>query len=51
MEDVNTASILAVCLLIIVSFFFILERYSSSRYNYNYKPNDDTSGNYSLSKS
>ena len=46
MEDVNTASILAVCLLIFVSIFFILERYSNSKYNYNYKSNDDVSGNY-----
>ena len=51
MEDVDTASILAVCLLIIVSIFFILERYSNSKYNYNYKSNDDVSGNYTLNKS
>ena len=51
MEDADTASILAVCLLIIVSFFFILERYSNSKYNYNYKSNDDVSGNYTLNKS
>ena len=44
MEDVNTASILAVCLLIIVSIFFILERYSTSKYRYNYKSNDSVSG-------
>ena len=51
MEDVDTASILAVCLLIFVSIFFILERYSNSKYNYNYKSNDDVSGNYTLNKS
>ena len=51
MEDVDTASILAVCLLIIVSIFFILERYSNSKYNYNYKSNDDVSGNYTLNRS
>jgi iron(III) transport system permease protein len=51
MEDVDTASILAVCLLIVVSIFFILERYSNSKYNYNYKSNDDVSGNYILNKS
>ena len=45
MEDINTASILAVCLLIIVSIFFLLERYSTSKYRYNYKPNDKVSGN------
>jgi iron(III) transport system permease protein len=50
MEDINTASILAVCLLITVSIFFILERYSSSKFKYNYKPNDTTSGNYSTNK-
>ena len=50
MEDVNTASILAVCLLIIVSIFFILERYSTSKYRYNYKSNDSVSGNYSTNK-
>ena len=50
MEDINTASILAVCLLIIVSIFFIFERYTSSKYKYNYKPNDSVSGNYSTNK-
>ena len=50
MEDINTASILAVCLLIIVSLFFILERYSASKYRYNYKSNDSVSGNYSTNK-
>ena len=50
MEDVNTASILAVCLLLIVSIFFILERYSTSKYRYNYKSNDSVSGNYSTSR-
>ena len=50
MEDINTASILAVCLLIIVSIFFLLERYSTSKYRYNYKPNDKVSGNYSTNK-
>ena len=50
MEDINTASILAVCLLVTVSIFFILERYSSSKFKYNYKPNDSTSGNYSTNK-
>ena len=50
MQDFETASILAVCLLLIVSFFFVLERYSSSKYKYNYKPNDSVSGNYSLNR-
>lgn len=50
MNDINTASILAVCLLVIVSIFFILERYTSSKYRYNYKSNDVVSGNYSTSK-
>ncbi len=51
MGDVDTAKILAVCLLILVSLFFILERYTSSKYKYNYKPNDNISGTYNLGKS
>ncbi len=50
MEDINTASILAVCLLIVVSIFFMFERYSSSKYRYNYKSNDNVSANYSTNK-
>ena len=50
MQDFETASILAVCLLLLVTFFFILERYSNSKYKYNYKPNDSTSENYSISR-
>ncbi len=50
MQDINTASILAVCLLTIVSLFFILERYTSSKYRYNYKSNDSVSGNYTTNK-
>ena len=51
MGDVDTAKILAVCLLILVSLFFILERYNSSKYKYNYKPNDNISGTYNVGKS
>lgn len=39
MQDVETASLLAVFLFFIVVLFFSLERFFNSRYNFNYKPN------------
>jgi len=39
MQDVQTASILAVILFAIVVVFFILERFLNSRFKFNYQPN------------
>ena len=39
MQDVETASLLAVLLFFIVVFFFSIERYLNSRYKFNYTPN------------
>jgi len=39
MQDVETASLLAVFLFFVVVIFFFLERFFNSRYNFHYKPN------------
>ena len=39
MQDVETASLLAVFLFFVVLIFFFLERFFNSKYNFHYKPN------------
>jgi len=51
MQDVDTASLLAVSLFVIVVFFFFLERYINSNYQFNYSANTNQESNFSLSYS
>ena len=51
MQDVDTASLLAVSLFVIVVFFFFLERYTNSNYQFNYTANTNQKSNFSLSYS
>ena len=51
MQDVDTASLLAVSLFIIVVIFFFLERFTSSKYQFNYSVNTKQKSNFSLTNS
>jgi len=51
MQDVDTASLLAVSLFIIVVIFFFLERFTSSKYQFNYSVNTNQESNFSLTRS
>ena len=46
MADMETASLLAILLFLVVCFFFGLERWITSKYNYNFKSNSDLSPNF-----
>ena len=51
MQDVDTASLLAVSLFIIVLIFFFLERFTSSKYKFNYLVNTNQKSEFSLTNS
>ena len=51
MQDVDTASLLAVSLFVIVVIFFFLERYTNSKYQFNYLANTSQKSNFSLTNS
>ena len=51
MQDVDTASLLAVSLFIIVVIFFFLERFTSSKYKFNYLVNTNQKSEFSLTNS
>lgn len=51
MQDVDTASLLAVSLFIIVVIFFFLERFTTSKYKFNYLVNTNQKSEFSLTNS
>tara|TARA_B100001996_G_scaffold242001_1_gene187232 strand:+ start:306 stop:1925 length:1620 start_codon:yes stop_codon:yes gene_type:complete len=51
MQDVDTASLLAVSLFIIVIIFFFLERFTNSKYKFNYSVNTNQTSNFLLTQS
>ena len=51
MQDFDTASLLAVSLFILVIIFFFLERFTSSKYQFNYSVNTNQKSNFSLTNS
>ncbi len=51
MQDVDTASLLAVSLFIIVIIFFFLERFTNSKYKFNYSVNTNQTSNFLLTES
>ncbi len=46
MADMETASLLAILLFLVVCFFFFIERWITNRYNYSFKSNSDLSPNF-----